>query len=251
MWPGRLARDPFSSFVACGSTWSIPVVKAAIRRDMVKILLADDHVIVCDALANMLGADPRFDVVGQAHDGLETLKKVEELHPDLVVIDIGMPGLNGIEVIKRIKKKNPRTKAIVLSMHKDEAYIYWALRVGASGYVIKQSAARELVDAIAQVQLGNTYLSPSISNMVIKGFLQGPQTTDPESDPLTLLTDREREILQLVAEGLTSKEIAQRLDVSIRTIDAHRANIMNKLNIHTTPGLVKFAIRNRLTSWEE
>jgi DNA-binding NarL/FixJ family response regulator len=216
-----------------------------------KILLADDHVIVCDALANMLGTDSRFEVVGQAHDGLDALKKVEELHPDLIVIDIGMPGLNGIEAIKRIKKKNPRIKAIVLSMHKDEAYIYWALRAGASGYVIKQSAARELVDAISQVLLGHTYLSPSISNTVIRGYLHGSQATDESTDPLTLLTDREREILQLVAEGLTSKEMAQHLKLSIRTIDAHRANIMNKLNIHTTPGLVKFAIRNRLTTIEE
>jgi len=226
-------------------------MNSAARRNTVKILLADDHVIGCDALANMLGTDPRFEVVGQAHDGLDVLKKVEELYPDLIVIDIGMPGLNGIEAIKRIKKKNPRIKAIVLSMHKDEAYIYWALRAGASGYVIKQSAARELVDAISQVQMGNTYLSPSISNTVIRGYLHGSQTTDGSLDPLALLTDREREILQLVADGLSSKEIAQQLDVSIRTIDAHRANIMNKLNIHTTPGLVKFAIRHRLTTVEE
>lgn len=222
-----------------------------IKRDATKILLADDHVIVCDALANMLSTDPRFEVVGQAHNGLDVLKKVEQLHPELVVIDIGMPGLNGIEAIKRIKKKNPRVKAIVLSMHKDEAYIYWALRAGASGYVLKQSAARELVDAISQVLLGHTYLSPSISSTVIRGYLHGSQANNESGDPLTLLTDREREILQLVAEGLTSKEIAQRLNVSIRTIDAHRANIMNKLNIHTTPGLVKFAIRHRLTTVEE
>lgn len=223
----------------------------AIRRDAVRILLADDHAIVCDALANMLVANPRFLVVGQAHDGLEALRKIDELRPDLIVIDIGMPGLNGIETIKRIRKKNVRLKAIVLSMHKDEAYIYSALRAGASGYVLKQSAARELVDAISQVLLGNTYLSPSISNMVVKGYLHGPNMGDGSDDPLSLLTDREREILQLVADGLSSKEIASQLDLSVRTVDAHRANIMNKLNIHTTPGLVKFAIRNRLTTVEE
>lgn len=226
-------------------------MRAMIGRDTVRILLADDHIIVCDALASLLEADPRFKVVGQAHSGLEALEKIEQLRPNIIVVDIGMPGLNGIEVIKRVKKKDPHIKAIVLSMHKDEAYIYWALRAGASGYVLKQSAARELVDAISQVRLGNTYLSPSISNTVIKGYLRRPQAADAAPDPLALLTDREREILQLVAEGLTSKEIAQKLNLSTRTIDAHRANIMNKLNIHTTPGLVKFAIRHRLTTLDD
>ncbi len=226
-------------------------MSSTIGSNTIRILLADDHAIVCDALANMLAIDPRFEVVGQAHDGLEAMKKMEELHPDLVVIDIGMPGLNGIEALQRMRKKNQRLKAIVLSMHKDEAYIYYALRAGADGYVLKQSAAREPVDAISQVLLGNTYLSPSISNTVIKGYLHGPPTADGQVDPLAMLTDREREILQLVADGLSSKEIAQQLDLSIRTVDAHRANIMNKLNIHTTPGLVKFAIRNRLTTVEE
>jgi two-component system response regulator NreC len=221
------------------------------QKRRLKILLADDHVLVCDALASLLEADPRFEVVGQANNGLDALKKIEESDPDIVVIDIGMPGLNGIEVIKRIKKKNPAMKALVLSMHRDEAYIFWALRAGASGYVIKQSAAKELIDALSQVQMGNTYLSPSISNTVIKGYLKRSETAPSEGDPLTLLTEREREILRLVADGLSSKEMAQQLNLSTRTIDAHRANIMNKLNIHNTPGLVKFAIRNRLTSLEE
>jgi len=213
------------------------------------VLLVDDHGIVRQGCRAILAKQSDITIVGEAETGQEALEKVEALKPKVVVMDLNLPGLCGIEVIRRLRACHSRSQVVVLSVHTDEAYVYRALEARALAYVVKQGAARELLEAIEAVVAGHVYLSPLISRPVVKTYMQhSSRFTTPEEVPLTV---REREVLQLLAEGSSSKEIAQRLKISARTVDVHRQHIMNKLDIHTLPELVKYAIRKNLTSLED
>lgn len=215
----------------------------------ITVLLVDDHSIVRQGCRAILAQHSDLAVLGEAASGQEALEKVETLKPKVAVMDLNLPGLNGIEVIRRIKARHAQTQVVVLSVHTDEAYVYRALEAGASAYVVKQGAARELLAAIEAVASGNVYLSPLISRPIVQAYMQHSPHLSPSEE--VLLTAREREVLQCLTEGLSSKEIAQRLKTSVRTIDVHRQHIMNKLDIHTLPELVKYAIRKNLIPLED
>ena len=201
-----------------------------------RVMLADDHAIVRDGLKALLEREG-YQVVGEASDGHEAVKKAEALRPDVVVLDISMPLLNGIDATREIQRVNPRTRVVLLTMHNDDHFVVQSLRAGVSGYVLKTKAADELVRAIEEVSKGGMYLSPGVSQRLAQAYLS--QTAVP-SDPLSV---RERQVLQLVAEGKTTKEIANLLGISAKTAESHRTNIMDKLDIHDTAGLVRYAIR--------
>lgn len=213
-----------------------------------RLILADDHALVRAGIRALLAQIPGADVVGETGDGLEALALIEKLRPDVALLDITMPGLNGLEVAARVAKVSPRTRILVLSMHASEGYVAQALRAGVAGYLIKDSAPDELPIALTAVAQGKAYLSPSISAKVVEGFLRS--SADAAADPLATLTERQREILQLVAEGNANKEIADRLGVTIKTVEAHRAQLMERLGIHDVAGLVRLAIRAGLISPE-
>ena len=204
-----------------------------------RILLADDHAVVRDGLAALLSAEG-FKVVGTAADGRQAVKLAKELKPDIAVLDVGMPQLNGLEATRGVLQSSSETRVIVLTMHTEDPYVIEALRAGARGYLLKTQATAHLVQAIREVARGSIYLSPGVSKAVVEACLSKQEL--PE-DPLT---PREREVLQLVGEGKSSKEIATALDISTRTAEAHRAHIMEKLDIHETASLVRYAIRRGL-----
>ena len=204
-----------------------------------RILLADDHLVVREGLRSLLEA-AGFKVVGEARDGREALKLARMLEPEVTVMDIGMPGLNGVDACRELLREVPEMRIIVLTVHGEDAYVIEALRAGARGYVLKTQAGSDLVRAIGEVTQGRTYLSPSVSSAVVQAFLAG--STSP-ADPLT---PREREVLQLVAEGRSTKEVAGILGVSVKTAETHRTRLMTKLDIHHTAGLVHYAIRRGL-----
>ncbi len=206
----------------------------------IRVLLADDHTLVLAGIRGLLTKLAGVEVVGEAADGHETLRVAEALHPDVVLLDIGMPGLNGLEVAERLRKFDPAIRVVILSMHASEEYVVRALRAGAAGYLLKDSAVAELEVAIRSVARGETYLSPPVSKRVVDDYVS---RTGGISDPLAALTARQREILQLVAEGHTSKEIAQRLGLSYRTIETHRNQLMKRLGVTDLTGLVRFAVR--------
>jgi DNA-binding NarL/FixJ family response regulator len=205
----------------------------------VSVLLADDHPVFRQGLRALLERE-RFDVVGEASDGLEAIAIAERLQPQIVVIDLAMPALNGIDAIREIVKRAPRAKAVLLTMHTEEHYVLEALRAGAKGCVSKTQAAEHLLQAIKDVTAGGVYLSPHVSGAVVQAYLA---KTELPYDPLT---PRERQVLQLIAEGKTTKETAAVLDVSVKTAETHRTNLMEKLDIHSTAGLVRYAIRRGL-----
>jgi two-component system response regulator NreC len=213
---------------------------------IVRILIADDHKIILDGLCSLLEKNDSLKVIGQAADGLSAVRLAGELSPDLVIMDISLPGLNGIDATRRILEANPRAKIIALSMHKDGRYIAEALKSGAMGYLLKESAFDELIAAIGAVMKGQCYLSASIADLVIKDYIRHLEKTD--SGIFTVLTPREREVLQSLSEGLSTKGIAARLEVSVKTVETHRAQIMAKLDIHSIAELTKYAIREGLTS---
>jgi DNA-binding NarL/FixJ family response regulator len=207
------------------------------------IVLADDHVLVRQGLKRILEAMPGLEVVGEANDGLELLTLLSHRVPDMVILDIFMPNLRGIEAIYEIKKIRPEVKILILTMHKDKEYLYLALSAGAKGYLLKEDADKELFSAIEKVRQGKTYISPHFSEEIVDALVQvgrGEAKTVFEVDPLT---PREREVLKLIAEGKSSKEIAQLLFISVPTANNHRANIMEKLNLNKATDLVKYAIR--------
>ncbi len=207
------------------------------------ILLADDHQIVRQGLRQLLEAQPDLTVVGEAEDGYSAVDLTERLRPDIVLMDIWMPHLSGVDATRRIVRGNNPTKVLVLSMHKARCYVEQALRAGASGYLLKDLGANEIVAAIRAVRGGQCYLSPAISQQLVEA-VSNPGAAEPSE----LLTDREREVLQNIAEGLSSKEIAGLLGVSLKTVEAHRSNLMEKLGIHKVSGLVRFAIREGLVA---
>ena len=207
------------------------------------IILADDHVLVRQGLRRILEGMPELEVVGEANDGLELLTLLGSLVPDIVILDIFMPNLRGIEAIYEIKKIRPEVKILILTMHKDKEYLYLALSAGAKGYLLKEDADKELFSAIEKVRQGKTYISPHFSEEIVDDLVQvgrGGAKTVFEVDPLT---PREREVLKLIAEGKSSKEIAQLLFISVPTANNHRANIMGKLGLNKATDLVKYAIR--------
>ncbi len=209
-----------------------------------RILLVDDHALVRAGMRALLASFPDFEVVGETDDGAAAVDLAGRLHPNVALMDIAMHGLNGLDATARIRNQYPEVRVIILSMHANEEYVFQALRSGASGYLLKDSATSELEFAVRAVARGETYLSPPISKAVVDGYVQRMIS----DQPLDLLTPRQREILQLVAEGGSTKEIAHRLGLSVKTIEAHRAQIMERLGIHDIPGLVRFAVRAGLIS---
>jgi len=208
-----------------------------------RIVLADDHVLVRQGLRRILAERPDLEVVGEANDGLELLELLNRIKPDLVILDIFMPNLRGIEAIHEIKKIDPDLKVLILTMNKDKEYLYLALSEGAKGYLLKEDADKELFSAIEKVRQGKSYISPFFSEGVVDDLVQigrGDAKAVFETDPLTI---REREVLKLIAEGKSSKEIAQALFISVFTVNNHRASIMEKLNLKKATDLVKYAIR--------
>jgi DNA-binding NarL/FixJ family response regulator len=206
----------------------------------IRVLLADDHTIVRKGLRSLLEGKAGIEIVGEAQDGREALQKCAQLHPEVVLIDIAMPGLNGIEAIRQIKHRFPEIHTLVLTMHDDIEYIRQALHAGASGYVVKQAAPTDLVLAIQAAHRGDCYLSPSIAGKVVQEYIQRDLDEIVRYDQLT---SRQREVLQLIAEGHSTREIAELLTISVKTVETHRANLMDKLDIHTTAGLTQYAIQ--------
>jgi DNA-binding NarL/FixJ family response regulator len=206
----------------------------------IRILLADDHAVVRQGFKMILDAQPDMEIVGQAANGREAVDLAEQLRPDVVVMDVAMPELNGIEATRRLASSVPHVRVVALSMHKDSVYVREILRAGARGYLLKDSGAADLVAAIHAVASGESYLSPSVSNAVLDDYRRHA------TNPIDLLTSREREVLQLLAESKTNKEIAGVLNLSVYTVEAHRGRIMEKLNLHSIAELVLFAVRNGL-----
>lgn len=212
---------------------------------MIRVVLADDHNLVRAGLRALLEELPDVEVVAESADGREALAAVVALRPDLVLLDIAMPGLNGLESAARMIKDAPGTRVVILSMHSNESYVAQALKVGVSGYVLKDAFSDELPLIIRSVSRGETYLSPGISKQVVEALRSRLSGGDVDAP---LLTPRQREILQLLAEGKSAKEIAHLLDLSAKTVEAHRSQIMDRLDIHDLAGLVKYAIRSGLIS---
>jgi len=214
----------------------------------IRILLADDHKIVREGLRTLLEKQPGMEVVAEAEDGCTAVRLVWELSPDVVIMDIAMPDLNGIEATRQIIAKNHRIKVVALSMHSDRRFVAGMLKAGASGYLLKDCAFEELAQAVRTVVANQTYLSPMIARIVVKDYLYHLPKTDFQA--LSILTPRERQVLQLIAEGKTMKEIASHLYVSVKTAETHRRHIMCKLDIKSLAELTKYAIREGLTSLE-
>ena len=213
----------------------------------IRILLADDHTLVRAGIRGLLEGLSGVEVVGEAGDGTEAMRQAHDLRPDLVLLDVGMPGLNGLEAAARIMAIDATIRVVILSMHTSEEYVLRALRAGCAGYLVKGSAVTELEVAVRAVARGETYLSPVVSRRVVEDYVH---RTGGAADPLDALTPRQREILQLVAEGNTSKDIAQRLGLSFKTIETHRSQIMERLGVHDVAGLVRFALRVGLVAPE-
>ncbi len=211
----------------------------------IRVLLADDHILVRAGLRKLLESIPNLEVVGEVNDGLALLTMVEQLHPDMVLMDIAMPGLNGLEATARVVKAWPDTRVVILSMHQSEEYVRQALRNGAAAYLLKDAAPAELDIAIKAVQRNETYLSPAVSKGVVSDYVQRLRSEDA---PTTQLTPRQREVLQLIAEGHSTKDIARRLELSVKTVDTHRSQLMRQLDIHEVAGLVRHAMRIGLIS---
>lgn len=213
------------------------------RLSRPRVLLADDHLIVAEGLKSLLSAD--FELVGVVEDGRALIDSARKLRPDVVVADITMPHLNGLDALLPLMKDNPRLKVVFLTMHRDAAYARRALEAGASGFVLKHSASAELVIAIRAALEGNTYLTPALAGEVLRTFRQH---RDPQEDPATRLTSRQREILQLLAEGHSAKEVASRLGISPRTVEFHKYQMMESLQVHNSAELIHFAIKQGIVA---
>lgn len=214
----------------------------------VSVLLADDHALMRAGLRKLLESLPDVEVVGEADDGQAAVALAEQLRPDLVLMDIAMPGLNGLEAAARLTKAYPQTRVVILSMHQNEDYVRQALRAGAAGYVLKDAAPAELELALKTVVRGDSWLSPAVSKGVMSDYVQRLRD---EKHPGNALTPRQREVLQLIAEGSSTKEIARRLDLSVKTVESHRTQLMKQLDLHDVSALVRYAIRTGLISSEK
>jgi two-component system response regulator NreC len=206
-------------------------------REKIRILLADDHAVVRQGFKMILAAQPDMEIVGEAGNGREALDLAGQLQPDVIVMDVAMPELNGIEATRRVADISPRSRVLALSMHKDSVYVREILRAGARGYLLKDSISSDLLAAVRAIARGEGYLSPGVSDAVLNDYRRHV------TDPIDLLSSREREVLQMIAEGKTNKEIATVLNLSVYTVDAHRGRIMEKLNVHSVTDLVRFAVR--------
>ena len=206
-------------------------------REKIRILLADDHAVVRQGFKMILAAQADMEIVGEAGNGREALDLAGQLQPDVIVMDVAMPELNGIEATRRVGGVSPRSRVLALSMHKDSVYVREILRAGARGYLLKESIASDLLAAVRAIARGEGYLSPGVSDAVLNDYRRHV------TDPIDLLTSREREVLQMIAEGKTNKDIATVLNLSVYTVDAHRGRIMEKLNMHSATDLVRFAVR--------
>ncbi len=211
----------------------------------IKVVIADDHAVVREGIKMILGREPDIEIVGEANNGREALDLVATSKPSVVVMDISMPEMGGIEATKRVKEAWPKVNVLALTMHEDESYVFQLLKAGASGYVLKRGAAQDLVQAIRSASRGEAFLYPSVARSVLADYLKRVQSGE-ERHRYDGLTDREREILALIAEGLSNQEIAQKLFISIKTVQTHRTHIMEKLDLHNRAQLVRYAIRKGL-----
>jgi two-component system, NarL family, response regulator NreC len=210
--------------------------------ETIRILLADDHTVVRDGLRALVEKQPDMAVVGEAADGRDTIRLAEEQSPDVIIMDIAMPNMNGIEATRRITTSNPRTAVLILSMHQDESYVLRSLKAGAKGYLLKESVRSDIIEAIRAVVHGRSFLTRKVSRILQEDYVREMERRGLE-DSYELLTDREREILQLVAEGRTNKEVASLLNISLTTVETHRTHILQKLNLHSIPELILYAVR--------
>ncbi len=211
------------------------------------ILIAEDYTILREGLRALISADPDFEVIGEAEDGHEAIRLAEKLKPNLILMDLSMPRMNGMDAIREIRKRIPDTKIVVLTIHRTEEYILATFKAGANGYVLKDATHEELMLAVRNVLSGKRYISPGISEKVIEGYLDGRKTIKSQTSWETL-THREREILKLIAEGYRNKEIADYLCISVKTVEKHRANLMEKLDLHNVQALTAFAIEKGLVT---
>lgn len=211
----------------------------------IRVILADDHHLVRAGIRSLLESIEGVEVLADCGDGREALDLIDEHRPDVAVLDIGMPGLNGLEVARRVSQLSQTTRIIILSMYADPSYVRQALKAGVSGYLLKGAAVSELSLALSAVMQGEKYLTPKVSQTVVEGFLREGEN---DGEPVEDLTQRQREILQLIAEGRSTREMAEMLDVSVKTIETHRSRMMDRLGIRDVPGLVRFAIRAGLIS---
>ena len=215
------------------------------REKKIRLLLVDDHPIVLDGIKSHLCAQPEFEIVGEASNGLDAIQKAKSLLPDVVLMDITMPQMNGLEATAMLRKHAPQAKILILTMHNSKEYIAQMIRAGARGYLLKDGSPAELVRAIKAVHDGEVFFAPSVSRVIVDQLVEGGGGV---VEPVQNLTDREREVLSLIAEGLLNKQIADKLGIGVRTIETHRERIMRKLDIHTVAGLTKYAIAQGMTT---
>jgi len=213
--------------------------------EKIRVFLVDDHTVVRQGLRRILESDDEIEIVGEAGDGRTAIDLVQKLRPHVVVMDVAMPELNGIEATRQILKRVEGAKILVLSMHGDDVYVRQALKAGARGYLLKDSEDLDLIKAVKAIRAGGSFFSPPVSKVVLSGYL-GDKAEGAEEDGVARLTDREREVLQLIAEGKTNKEVAHALSVSVNTVETHRKHIMEKLDLHNTAELVRFAILTKM-----
>jgi DNA-binding NarL/FixJ family response regulator len=216
-------------------------------RNRIRVLLVDDHQMMRDGLRALLEKEPRVEVVGEAREGKEAVEQVATLAPDVVVMDVALPGMNGVEATRQIANQHPTVKVLALSTYADRRYVENMLKAGARGYVVKVAGCGELVKAVESVHQGKFYLSPDVTDFVVEGLV-GPARRDARASVFERLGPREREVLQLIAEGRTTKEVAERLGVAAKTIETHRRNIGRKTGLRSVAELTKYAIREGLTS---
>lgn len=213
----------------------------------IRVIVADDHTMIRSGLRALLDRAPDIEVVGEAQDGRQAIQKAQELQPNVVLLDIAMPNLNGIEAARQIVSKQEGVGVVILSMHSDEGYVLKALKAGARGYLLKDSSEIDVINAVRAVSAGKAYFSPEISRMMADDYLRQMQQRGVE-DSYELLTSREREVLQMLAEGKSNKEVASALDLSLHTVETHRSNILQKLNLHSIPELILYAVRKGIVS---
>lgn len=214
----------------------------------IRILIADDHSVVREGLRTLLGKVEEFDVIAEAADGEEAVRLIGEKKPDVAILDISMPVVNGIEATRQVRRASPGTKVLIFTIHENEEYVYQMVAAGANGYVLKDAGKNDLIAAVRAIQVGGRFFSPGVSRLIIDEFVRRSREPSPAGADRTGLTGRESEILQYIASGLTNAEIARKLFLSVRTVNTHRTNLMHKLDVHNTAGLVRYAVENGLVT---